>query len=44
MLFIYCLAPEPPSDKDRSDITSEQNYIILDLCYSYMRSNTDTST
>ena len=37
MFFVYCLALEPTSDQDRSgDITGEQHYIILLLCYSYM--------
>lgn len=42
--MFFCLALEPPSDKDKPD-TREQHYtcIILLLCYSYMRSITGTS-
>ena len=43
MFFIYFLALEPTSDKNKSgDTTREQHYIILLLCYSW--SSTDTST
>ena len=45
MFFIYCLALQPTSDKDKSeDLTREQLTLYYITLVLFMGSSTDTST